>query len=93
MRTFFDQASVTNVIAQKLSLDPDRLNIWINRGTSGAFWQGSYVSDTCVDFALVKLSGEPITGEYYGMSVEIQVYVPNAPAYDDAGGGRRGAQG
>lgn len=76
-RLWLDPASLTNTMAQKLNLDPDRLTVWMNRSTAGAPIIGTYISPECKNMEPITFNDDPIRSGYCGLAVEIQVYVPN----------------
>ena len=76
-RLWLDPASLTNTMAQKLNLDPDRLNVWMNNSTQGAPIIGTYLSSECKNMEPITFSDDLICSDYGGLAVEIQVYVPN----------------
>ena len=73
-----DPASLTNTMAQKLNLDPNRLHVWVNPDTGGTSIVGQYVSSECKDLEPITRNDDPIRSDYFGLPVEIQVYVPKA---------------
>lgn len=76
-RIWLDPMSMTNEMAKKLNLDPDRLSVWLNNSTYGPPCIGSYISPECKDMEPIVFSDNPIRSDYCGLAVEIQVYVPN----------------
>jgi hypothetical protein len=75
-KIYLDCASIHRDCIQALGLNDDRLTIYFNSSTMGAWIQGAYVDESCIDGQEVTLADEVIKHNYHGIAVEIHRYIP-----------------